>query len=69
MARDNVKALDWDLQDSETVMFIIVQNPYFVQESRLIQDKHTRCILYAGPPDVPMFNFLLLEVLQDPTRI
>jgi hypothetical protein len=71
MARDEAKALDWVLQDSETMMFTVVQHAHFFPESK---DEETHLSfsygLYTGPPltGIPMLDLLLLEALHDPTR-
>jgi hypothetical protein len=74
MARDEAKALDWVLQDSETMMFTILQDSYrLLGDSDRIRDGQAQYYLYRGPPaggltGVPMLDLLLLEAFQDPTR-
>jgi hypothetical protein len=64
MAKDQAKAVDWVLQDSRTMMFTILQDDQFFPLP------HSSYRLYLGPPSTrfPMFDLLLLEALQDPTR-
>jgi hypothetical protein len=74
MARDQAKALDWDLQDSETMMLTILQDVQFFPGYDPMQGEQARpqssYSLYLGPPltGVEMFDLLLLEAMQDPTR-
>ena len=65
MAKDEAQALDWDLQESETMTFTITR---FIPRPDLIRNEQPRYGLYTSVPGIPMFYSLLLEVLQDPTR-
>jgi len=64
MGRDQAKAVDWALQDSGTTMFTILQ------DDQIFPSSHSSYRLYLGPPltRFPMFDLLLLEAVQDPTR-
>ena len=67
MARDQAKALGWVLQDSETMMFTVLEDAHF---SSSLRPRPSSYILYGGPPSthVEMLDLLVLEALQDPTR-
>ena len=68
MARDQAKALNWVLQDSEAVIFAILKDaPFFPGEQANPLWFYSLC---PGPPftGLPMLDLLLLEAVQDPTR-
>ena len=65
MARDTAEALGWVPQDSK-IVFTIKQ--YFPRSDGKRPDPSYR--LNLGPPstDIAMFDTLLLEAMNDPTR-
>jgi len=66
MAKGKAKALGWVPQESETVMFTIVQDFDFPESDDKEQGRlHLSYSLYLGPP---LTGVSLLEVLQDPRR-
>ena len=71
MARDTAEILGWVPQDSKTV-FTIMHDSKFSGSGNEEQAgwPHLSYRLYLGPPSsgVEMFDILLLEAMQDPTR-
>ena len=67
MAKDTAEALRWVLQDSKAVFTI---SQYFPGHANPARELHPCYILDLGPPstDVKIFDTLLLEAMQDPTR-
>jgi hypothetical protein len=72
MARGQAEALGWVLQDPSTMIFTITQDSNFSESDEEEQPHrpHPYYRLYLGPPStgVEMFDSLLLEAMQDPTR-